>query len=121
MKYLYKYPQAAYPYSDIVETNRKRSRLEMEYELLDTGVFDEDRYFDVFVEYAKALPEDTSTPSRERLPSSKLAARMRRTKPVITSRTTASGLISVMPKNCSASSNVCMAVGNTKAPARGWP
>jgi hypothetical protein len=58
MKYLYKYPQAAYPYADLVETNRKRSRDEMEYELLDTGVFDEDRYFDVFVEYAKAGPED---------------------------------------------------------------
>jgi hypothetical protein len=58
MKYLYKYPQAAYPYSDIVDTNRKRGRLEMEYELLDTGVFDDDRYFDVFVEYAKASPED---------------------------------------------------------------
>ena len=50
MKYLYKYPQAAYPYSDLVETNRRRSRQEFEYELLDTGVFDEDRYFDVFVE-----------------------------------------------------------------------
>ncbi|HKZ08028.1 MAG TPA: glucosidase [Methylomirabilota bacterium] len=58
MKYLYKYPQAPYPYSDIVETNRKRGRLAMEYELLDTGVFDDDRYFDVFVEYAKASPED---------------------------------------------------------------
>ena len=58
MKYLYKYPQAAYPYTDLVETNRRRSREEMEYELLDTGVFDEDRYFDVFVEYAKASPED---------------------------------------------------------------
>jgi hypothetical protein len=58
MKYLYKYPQAAYPYSDLVETNRRRTRLEMEYELLDTGVFDGDRYFDVFVEYAKAAPED---------------------------------------------------------------
>jgi hypothetical protein len=58
MKYLYKYPQAAYPYSDLVETNRRRSRNEFEYELLDTGVFDEDRYFDVFVEYAKAAPED---------------------------------------------------------------
>jgi hypothetical protein len=58
MKYLYKYPQAAYPYSDLVETSRKRSRQEMEYELLDTGVFDQDRYFDVFVEYAKASPED---------------------------------------------------------------
>ena len=58
MKYLYKYPQAEYPYRDLVETNRRRSREEMEYELLDTGVFDEDRYFDVFVEYAKAEPED---------------------------------------------------------------
>jgi hypothetical protein len=58
MKYLYKYPQAAYPYADLVETNRGRSRSEMEYELLDTGVFNGDRYFDVFVEYAKAGPED---------------------------------------------------------------
>jgi Glycosyl hydrolase family 63 C-terminal domain len=58
MKYLYKYPQAAYPYSELVETNRRRSRTEFEYELLDTGVFDEARYFDVFVEYAKASPED---------------------------------------------------------------
>jgi hypothetical protein len=58
MKYLYKYPQAAYPYSDIVLANRARSRAELEYELLDTGVFDDDRYFDVFVEYAKASPED---------------------------------------------------------------
>lgn len=58
MKYLYKYPQKEYPYRDLVETNRNRSRAEMEYELLDTGIFDEDRYFDVFVEYAKADPED---------------------------------------------------------------
>jgi hypothetical protein len=58
MKHLYKYPQAAYPYADLVETNRRRSRNEMEYELLDTGVFNEDRYFDVFVEYAKDGPED---------------------------------------------------------------
>src|ERR1700751_5195399 len=58
MKYLYKYPQAAYPYSDLIETNRHRNRLDMEYELLDTGVFNEDRYFDVFVEYAKEGPED---------------------------------------------------------------
>ena len=58
MKYLYKYPQAAYPYSDLVETNARRNRKEMEYELLDTGVFDEDRYFDVFVEYAKDGPEE---------------------------------------------------------------
>src|SRR5256884_1905781 len=58
MKYLYKYPQAAYPYVDLIETNRRRNRQECEYELLDTGVFDQERYFDVFVEYAKASPED---------------------------------------------------------------
>ena len=58
MKYLYKYPQREYPYRDLIETNRRRSREEFEYELLDTGVFDDDRYFDVFVEYAKADPED---------------------------------------------------------------
>jgi hypothetical protein len=58
MKCLYKYPQAAFPYEDLVRTNAQRSRTEMEYELLDTGVFDGDRYFDVFVEYAKAGPED---------------------------------------------------------------
>jgi hypothetical protein len=58
MKYLYKYPHAAYPYDDIVATSGRRSRQEPEYELLDTGVFDQDRYFDVFVEYAKASPED---------------------------------------------------------------
>ena len=58
MKYLYKYPHAGYPYSDIVETNRKRTRNEAEYELIDTGVFDENRYFDIFVEYAKESPEE---------------------------------------------------------------
>src|SRR5512147_1433607 len=58
MKYLYKYPQAAFPYNDLVKTNSRRSRDEFEYELLDTGVFNDDRYFDVFVEYAKAGPED---------------------------------------------------------------
>jgi len=58
MKYLYKYPQMAYPYGDLIETNRRRTRNELEYELLDTGVFEKDRYFDVFVEYAKAGPED---------------------------------------------------------------
>jgi hypothetical protein len=58
MKYLYKYPQTAFPYGNLVETSRSRSRQEFEYELLDTGVFDEDRYFDVFVEYAKGSPED---------------------------------------------------------------
>src|SRR4051812_24421963 len=58
MKYLYKYPQAAYPYDDLVATNGRRSRHEFEYELLDTGIFRDDRYFDVFVEYAKAGAED---------------------------------------------------------------
>jgi len=58
MKYLYKYPQAAYPYEDLERTNSQRSRYEMEYELLDTGIFNDDRYFDVFIEYAKAGPED---------------------------------------------------------------
>ncbi|MBK6008529.1 glucosidase [Ramlibacter ginsenosidimutans] len=58
MKYLYKYPHAAYPYEDLVQTNRARGRGGFEYELLDTGVFDQDRYFDVFVEYAKAAPQD---------------------------------------------------------------
>ena len=58
MKYLYKYPQRAYPYRDLIDTNRQRSRDEFEYELLDTGAFHDDRYFDVFVEYAKASPDD---------------------------------------------------------------
>jgi hypothetical protein len=58
MKYLYKYPQEKFPYLDLVETNRRRSREEYEYELLDTGVFDADRYFDVLVEYAKADTDD---------------------------------------------------------------
>ena len=58
MKYLYKYPQKPYPYDDLVRTNKQRSRQEPEYELLDTGIFNDDKYFDVFVEYAKAGPED---------------------------------------------------------------
>lgn len=58
MKMLYKYPQAAYPYADLVFENRRRGFLDFEYELLDTGVFDGDRYFDVVVEYAKADPDD---------------------------------------------------------------
>jgi hypothetical protein len=58
MKYLYKYPQREFPYRDLVETNGRRNREEFEYELLDTGVFNDDRYFDVFVEYAKADAED---------------------------------------------------------------
>ncbi len=58
MKYLYKYPQREFPYRDLLETNRRRTREEPEYELLDTRIFDDDRYFDVFIEYAKAGPED---------------------------------------------------------------
>ncbi len=58
MKYLYKYPQYAYPYDHIVTTNRQRGRHEPEYELLDTGIFNDNRYFDVFVEYAKDSAED---------------------------------------------------------------
>jgi hypothetical protein len=58
MKYLYKYPQRTFPYTDLVNTNRGRSRRDFEYELLDTGAFEEDRYFDIFIEYAKADPDD---------------------------------------------------------------
>ena len=58
MKYLYKYPQAAFPYEDLLANTRRRNRGDMEYELLDTGIFNENRYFDVFVEYAKQTPED---------------------------------------------------------------
>ncbi|HJT22302.1 MAG TPA: glucosidase [Nitrospira sp.] len=58
MKFLYKYPQAAFPYARLVEENRWRGRRDREFELVDTGIFDEHRYFDVFVEYAKATPED---------------------------------------------------------------
>jgi hypothetical protein len=58
MKFLYKYPQQAFPYDDLVSTNRRRSRNDFEYELIDTGTFNDDRYFDVFVEYAKESPDD---------------------------------------------------------------
>jgi len=58
MKYLYKYPQGEYPYAQLVEENRRRGKQEPEYELMDTGVFEENRYFDVFVEYCKADSED---------------------------------------------------------------
>src|SRR5947209_6742307 len=58
MRMLYKYPQAEFPYSRLVEENRRRAQGQSELELLDTGIFDEDRYFDVFVQYAKAAPED---------------------------------------------------------------
>src|SRR5205085_4515963 len=55
---LYKYPQAAFPYSQLVDENRRRGKQDREYELIDTGIFDDDRYFDVFVEYAKVDAED---------------------------------------------------------------
>jgi hypothetical protein len=58
MKYLYKYPQAAYPYEQLLEENRRRGKRDREFELVDTGIFNEGRYFDVFVEYAKCSPED---------------------------------------------------------------
>src|SRR6516162_2761751 len=58
MKYLYKYPQRAFPYDDLIATNKKRTRTDLEYELIDTGVFDDDRYFDVVLEFAKASAED---------------------------------------------------------------
>jgi hypothetical protein len=58
LKALYKYPQAEFPYARLVDENHRRSRKEPEFELLDTGVFDDDRYFDVFVEYAKSSPND---------------------------------------------------------------
>jgi len=58
MKYLYKYPHAAFPYAQLVEGNRQRHRHDLEYELLETGVFDDNRYFDIFVEYAKATTDD---------------------------------------------------------------
>jgi hypothetical protein len=58
MKMLYKYPQAAFPYDEILEETKKRTRNDPEYELIDTGIFDENKYFDIFIEYAKAAPED---------------------------------------------------------------
>jgi len=58
MKWLYKYPQRAYPYLDLIETNKRHSRADFEYELIDTGIFDDDRYYDVFTEYAKESPEE---------------------------------------------------------------
>jgi hypothetical protein len=58
MKYLYKYPQEPFPYDQLVDENQKRGAQDREYELIDTGVFDENRYFDIFIEYAKAAPDD---------------------------------------------------------------
>ena len=53
MKYLYKYPQSEYPYADLLQENARRTRSEMEYELVDTGIFNENRYFDIEIEYGK--------------------------------------------------------------------
>ena len=75
MKYLYKYPQAAYPYDDLVSTNRQRNRDEMEYELIDTGVFNDDRYFDVFVEYAKEQPGGYSDSDHRHKPGARCSRR----------------------------------------------
>jgi len=58
MRALYKYPHAQFPYEHLVEENRRRTRLDPEYELIDTGIFDDNRYFDVEIEYAKATPND---------------------------------------------------------------
>ena len=58
MKMLYKYPQQPYPYQWLIEENKRRSKTDPEFELIDTGIFDEDNYFDVFIEYAKNDPED---------------------------------------------------------------
>ncbi len=58
MKYLYKYPQSEFPYAQLVEENRRRGKNAPEFELINTGIFNEDRYFDVFVEYAKGSPDD---------------------------------------------------------------
>src|ERR1043166_7236770 len=58
LKMLYKYPQSCFPYAQLVEENQRRSKDQPEFELLDTGIFDNDRYFDVFVEYAKPSPDD---------------------------------------------------------------
>src|SRR5216683_2373867 len=58
MKYLYKYPQPEFPYTQLVDVNRRRSRMDHEFELIETNVFDQDRYFDIFVEYAKNASDD---------------------------------------------------------------
>jgi hypothetical protein len=58
MKMLYKYPQSAFPYQQLIDENNKRGKSDLEFELIDTGVFDQDRYFDIFIEYAKNNPED---------------------------------------------------------------
>jgi hypothetical protein len=58
MKFLYKYPQAEFPYARLIEENRRRGKRDLEFELIDSGIFDDNRYFDVFIEYAKAAPDD---------------------------------------------------------------
>ena len=58
MRGLYKYPQEEFPYRRLIEENARRSRLEPEFELVDTGIFNDGRYFDIFIEYAKAAPND---------------------------------------------------------------
>lgn len=58
MKMLYKYPQNAFPYEDLIKTNAEKNREEPEYELIDTGIFDQNQYFDIFIEYAKENPHD---------------------------------------------------------------
>lgn len=58
MKMLYKYPQSVFPYGQLIDENKRRGRLDPEYEIIDTGVFDEDNYFDIFIEYAKAETDD---------------------------------------------------------------
>ena len=58
LRMLYKYPHAAFPYARLVDENRRRSKADREFEIIDTGIFDDDRYFDVFIEYAKAAPDD---------------------------------------------------------------
>ncbi len=63
---LYKYPQRAFPYDDLVATNRRRSRSDLEYELIDTGIFDDDRYFDVFVEYCQGRAAGHPHPNHSR-------------------------------------------------------
>ena len=55
---LYKYPQQAFPYTQIIDENKRRTREEPEFELMDTGIFNDDKYFDVFIEYAKGSPND---------------------------------------------------------------
>ncbi len=58
MKHLYKYPQAPFPYARLLEENQRRGKRDLEFELVDTGIFNENLYFDIFIEYAKASPED---------------------------------------------------------------